>query len=54
MRPGGLDYELCAKCGPVRTSDDLADLPADWQAMDVNELLDALGPDAFDRLIKKL
>lgn len=56
-RHGGLDYNLCARCGPVRfivDKIDLSDLPADWQTMDVDQLLDALGPETFDRLIERL
>lgn len=53
MRPGGLDYDLCPNCGPVRTID-LADLPADWNTMDVDHLIDRLGPDAFERLLGRL
>ncbi len=56
-RAGGLDYDLCKRCGPVRyilNNLDLSDLPADWATMDVDQLLEALGPDAFDRLIGRM
>ena len=51
MRPGGLDCELCPNCGPVGIG---LDLPPDWETLTVDQLIDRLGPSAFNRLLERL
>ena len=49
-RPGGLDYRLCAQCGPVADGPPLPEITED---MTVNEVMEELGED-FDHWLERI